>query len=468
MLPSLWSMCTKGKPGRRSMMAVPCSGRFLGKAGLALALLAGAAFAELGGSYLVPIDHDAIRYSKAPVDDPVFRLGQRIARGEVTLAWEDNGMGYLRSLLQALDIRVDSQVLVFSKTSFQAPRISPRMPRALYFNDAVSVGYVRGGDVLELAALDPKQGVIFYSIDLEQVAKPRVDRRDACLQCHQSGGTLGVPGIVVRSVYPEPSGMPVFQAGTFLSDHRSPLQERWGGWFVSGRHGAQAHMGNALIRDRDHPDQLETEGTQNLTSLARKFDTGAYLSPYSDIVALLTLEHQTHMTNLITRVGWETRMALHYQEGLNKAFGQPAGEKSETTERRINSAVEEMVTYMLFAEEAPLTERIEGTSGFAKSFSARGPRDRKGRSLRDFDLERRIFRYPLTYMIYSEAFDGMPEEARSRIYRRLHTILTADEAPGKFARLSPADRRAIREILIETKPDLPDYWRSSSASSRLR
>lgn len=426
---------------------------------VALILTAGWALAELSGSYLVPIDHDAIRYSKAPVDDPIHRLGQKIARGEVKLEFEDNGMGHLRSLLKQLNVNIDSQVLVFSKTSFQAPRISPRLPRALYFNDEVSVGWVRGGDVLELAALDPRQGVIFYTLDIEDVTKPRFDRRDACLQCHQSGGTLGVPGIVVRSVYPEPSGMPVFQAGTFITDHRSPMKERWGGWYVSGKHGSQFHMGNAVIRDRDHPDQLEKEGTQNLTSLHTKFDTGAYLGAHSDIVALLTLEHQTHMTNLITRVGWETRMALHYQAGINKAFNQSEATMSESTNRRIDSAVEEMVQYMLFLDEDPIVEPVSGVSTFQKTFSQRGPRDHKGRSLRDFDLKKRVFKYPLSYMIYTEAFDGMPGVALERIYKRLHAVLTGSEKSGKYTALTGADRQAIYEILLDTKPNLPDYWK---------
>jgi len=204
---------------------------------------------------------------------------------------------------------------------------------------------------------------------------------------------LGVPGIIVRSVYPEASGMPNFQAGTFITDHRSPIKQRWGGWYVSGKHGSQFHMGNAVVRDKDKPDQLEREGTQNLTSLAGKFDVEAYLAPHSDIVALLTLEHQTHMTNLITRLGWEARMALHSQKEINKLFNQPGSMINESTRRRIDSPVEEMLAYMLFLEEPLLEEPVGGVSPFTMTFQQRGPRDRKGRSLRDFDLKKRLFRY---------------------------------------------------------------------------
>ena len=421
---------------------------------ISLFLIAAAAWAELSGSFILPLDHDAIQYAKAPVNDPVTRLAQRVARGEVKLEFEEDGFGYLRSMLKALDLSIDSQVLVFSKTSFQAPRISARSPRALYFNDQISLGFVRGGDVLELAAVDPRQGVIFYTIDQEKTLRPRFERRDQCLQCHQSGGTLGIPGLVVRSVFPERSGMPLFHAGTFVSDHRSPLKERWGGWYVSGTHGSVHHMGNAIVPDPDKPDQLETDGTQNLIDLRFKFDPCAYMAPHSDIVALLTLEHQTRMTNLITRVGYETRLALHAQAGMNQARNEPASTMSDSTRHRIDVAVEEMAAYMLFQDETPLGAKVKGVSTFSQTFPARGPRDRQGRSLRDFDLDKRMFRFPLSYLIYSEAFDAMPEEARTRVYKRLYDILTG----ALTSKLAPADRKAILEILLDTKKGLPSYW----------
>ena len=106
-------------------------------------------------------DHPAIEYFKAAADDPVARLARRVGSGEVKLDYVPGRLGYLPSLLKNLGIDVDSQMLVFSKTSFQAPLISPRAPRAIFFNDSVSVGSVKGGEVLELAALDPKQGVVF-------------------------------------------------------------------------------------------------------------------------------------------------------------------------------------------------------------------------------------------------------------------------------------------------------------------
>jgi hypothetical protein len=433
---------------------------------LTLALTCGAAIAIAGlsGSYVLPLDHEALQYNSGPIDDPVARLEKKLAAGEVNMQFEEH-TGYLRSVLTALDIPVESQVLVFSKTSFQAPRIAPRTPRALYFNDRVSIGYVRTGDVLEVASVDPKQGVIFYTLDQDSSVKPHFERRDTCLQCHASGSTLGVPGLVVRSVFPEPSGMPLFHAGSFVTDHRSPLKERWGGWYVTGTHGSQFHMGNAVVRDRNQPNKLESEGTQNVTKLDGRFDTGLYLSPHSDIVALMVLEHQSHMTNLITRVGFETRMAMHSQAAIAKALGETEGTLSESAQRRINSAVEEMLEYMLFTEETALTEPVRGSSDYAQSFAASGPKDKEGRSLRDLDLKTRLFQYPCSFLIYSEAFDSMPAPALDRLYRRLWEVLTERDKSAKFARLSSADRKAIFEILQETKKDLPDYWAANEISS---
>jgi len=384
-------------------------------------------------------DHPAIQYNPSLLNDPVTSLAQKVESGKVKLEFRKDGTGYLAALLKALGLNVDSQALVFSKTSFQAARISPANPRALYFSDDVAVGFVKGSDLLEIAALDPRQGVIFYSFDQHQ-NPPRFDRRDVCIQCHQSPGTLGVPGLMVASVYPDASGMPAFRGAQLLTDHRSRFEDRWGGWYVTGTHGDMRHNGNAVGHDSAHPDLLEMRGTQNLTSLVKRFDQSGYLSGLSDIVALMTLEHQTRMTNLIIRVGWEARMGQPYDADL-----------------------EEMVAYMLFADEAPLKDTVLGVSTFAQTFPERGPRDRQGRGLRDFDLHQRLFRYPLSYMVYSAAFDGMPQPARDRIYRRIYEVLTGQDQSKKFSRLSPEDRANVLAILRETKPNLPAYWHPATA-----
>ena len=415
--------------------------------------LAAAGTAGIDITTWVRLDNPAIRYYDEPANDAVAKLGRQIEAGEVKLDYTPGRMGYLPSLLKHLNVNIDSQVLVFSKTSFQAVRISPAAPRAIFFNDTVTVGSVQGGEVYELAALDPKQGIMFYTFDMRQTPKPVFDRRDVCMQCHQGPATEGVPGIIVASVFPGGDGTPAFRSGFVTTDHRTPFEERWGGWYVTGTHGLLRHRGNAVGHDPHRPEDLDQTGSQNLISLDRKVNvTGpTFLTNTSDIVALMTLEHQTRMTNLITRVGWDTRVAVH--DGKMPEFS-----------KRLDDEVDELVTYMLFADEAHLHDSVEGVSTFSKTFPERGPRDHKGRSLRDFDLHTRLFRYPMSYMIYSEAFDSLPDEARERIYHRLHDVLTGADRSPKFAKLAAADRQAVLEILQDTKPNLPVWWGKQAPS----
>ncbi len=399
---------------------------------------------------LLPIDHPAIQYDGIQPQDRVTRLSRDLAAGKIKFS--KGSQGDLPVLLQALGVNPDSQALVFSKTSFQAARIEPHNPRAIYFNDDVAVGFVRGSDLLEVAALDPRQGVIFYSFDGSS-DPPRFDRRDACLQCHHSSGTLGIPGLLIASSYTDASGMPAFRGAQRITDDRTPFQDRWGGWYVTGTHGDMRHIGNAVGHDPAHPELLDLRGSQNLTSLAKKFDPQGYLSGLSDIVALMTLEHQTRMTNLIVRTGWEARVLASNQ-------ADPALQKQLETD------IESMVTYMLFADEARLQDPVVGVSTFTKTFPERGPRDRQGRSLRDFDLQKRLFRYPLSYMIYSEAFDNLPNSVRDRVYRRIYDVLTGRDHSDKFKRLSSEDREAVLEIVRDTKSELPEYFKAATNTAR--
>ncbi|HET6882349.1 MAG TPA: hypothetical protein VFI31_19445 [Pirellulales bacterium] len=406
----------------------------------------------------LPFESEPINYLTAPVDNPVSRLQMKLDSGEASIRYDDEH-GYLADVLRELGVSPSSQVLVFSKTSFQRSKISRRTPRAVYFNDDSYVGFCQQGEVIEVSTADPRQGAIFYTLRQEAVEKPTFQRQTHdCLQCHASSKTQDVPGHLVRSVFPDAQGMPVFNAGTFNTNHESPLKERWGGWFVTGTHGRQTHMGNVIVTNRQRPELLETAAGANVTDLATLVDTSPYLTPHSDIVALMVLEHQVKMHNLITAANYQARMALHYEESINKALGRPDGYLSESTQSRFKSPAEKLLRYLLFVDEAPLEGRIAGTSGFVDEFAARGPRDKQGRSLRDFDLEHRLFKYPCSYEIYSAAFDGLPKVVKDYVYRRLHEVLTGKDQTSDFARLSASDRRAILEILIDTKPGLPDYW----------
>ncbi len=413
---------------------------------------------SLEGSFVLPTEDPSIAYNTGVLNDPISRLQKRIAAGDAKLTF-DTKHGWLESVLRELHVPVSSQMLVFSKTSFQINRIAPETPRAIYFGDDVYIGWVQDGDVMEVSSVDPQKGGIFYSLNQRDAQKPVFTRRDECLQCHASPKTLGVPGHMVRSVYTGPDGFPQFQAGGFHTDHRSPFDERWGGWFVTGTHGNARHMGNVFSTDRDHPEKLDVEKGANVTSLKKLVNVTPYLSPYSEIVGLLVMEHQTRMHNLITRVNYETRMALSQQEGMNKALGRPPGEWSDSTRRRIFGASEVLLQYMLFTDEMPLTAPVKGMSTFEADFSARGPRDSKGRSLREFDLKTRIFRNRCSYVIYSEAFDALPKPALDYIYRRLFEVLTGKDESKTWAGLPASERTAIFEILRETKKGLPDNWR---------
>jgi hypothetical protein len=424
------------KPGRAASL--------IALVGIAL----GSAFAELNDRLSPSLDHPAIEYFnylKHPPRDAVSALKRRVEDGKLQLAF-DRDRGYLPAVLQSLNVPVESQIAVFSKTSLQAARIEPANPRTIFFNDSVAVAWVHGG-FIELAAQDPEQGVNFYTLEQQASSRPDFTRRDDCLQCHRSDVSLGVPGMILRSLFTMPDGAPKLILGGYLTDHRSPFEERWGGWYVTGAMAHGRHMGNAMLSDPDHPESMITPQTLRVASLQDRFDTKAYLSPYSDIVALLVFNHQTYMTNLITRVGWEVRCALY-----SKA-------SSHALTTLLRESANELVDYLLFIDETPLPGPVHGTSGFAERFAAEGPSDSHGRSLRQFDLRTRLLRYPCSYMIYSQAFDSLPEQARSAIYQRMWQVLSGEEKSERYARLSLADRRAIVEILRETKPDLPAYFK---------
>jgi hypothetical protein len=429
---------------------------FLG--GILTVIATSVAFANLEGVFLPGLDHPAIQYHTRPTNDPVAQLNHEIQEGKVQLKF-DGEQGYLRSVLDALRIPIESQIVPFSKTSVQSYRITPKNPRTLFFNDAVTIGWVRGG-FIEAAAEAPQQGVIFYILPQHPTDKPQFTRQDnECLGCHESLNSAGVPGMLVRSIATAPTGKTLPWLGNNITDHRSPLEERWGGWYVTGNSGSIRHMGNAMVTDSDKPGSVVTDQTLNLGSLKGKFDTDAYLSPYSDIVALMVFEHQMHMVNLLTRVGWETRFALFEQQKIRPPQSRISPNLADSA-LRLDDSVKELVDYMLFVDEAALGDKIFGTSGFTEKFTAEGPFDAKGRSLRQFDLQHRLMRYPCSYMIYSEAFDALPPEAKDATYNRLWQILSGKEKNKKYARLSRADRRDIIEILRETKKDLPDYFKT--------
>jgi len=391
-----------------------------------------------------------INYLTREVFDPVAMLDKAVLSGDVKLDY-DREHGFLKSLLKALDIPVSSQVLVFSKTSLQLHHISPRHPRAIYFNDNVYIGWCFHGDVIELAATDEEQGAIFYTLKQSSVESNRFVRdRGQCLTCHASTRTQNVPGYFVRSVYPDKAGYPILGSGTFTTDLTSPFLQRWGGWYVTGHHGEMAHMGNRIYAEDESP--VEQPIGQNRGSLEDFFSTDVYLAPHSDLVALMVLEHQTQMHNAITAASFETRQAVKQSFDMNDILHREEGLISESAQRRIDVVAEQVLANLLMCDEYRLESPVSGTSSFAKDFTIRDERDILGRSLREFDLETRLFKYPCSFLIYSTAFDRLPTEVRDIIITKLVLILTNTDTNPKYSHISLDSKRAILEILVDTKP----------------
>ena len=401
-------------------------------------------------------DSPPIYYSSQTPAGPVAQFAEKLANGEADLEFTSEH-GYLQSLLENLNVPASSQVLVFSKTSLQVDRIGPSRPRALYFNDDVYVGWIPTAPLMELASVDPDLGTVFYTLSQEESAAPRFERRlNECLGCHGGAATDGVPGLMMRSVYSDNAGNPLLRAGTFLTTDGSPWYERWGGWYVTGTYGDKVHMGNNMVPHHafeigrnltDHIARLDIDAGANLPSVTDRFDHQYYISPHSDVVALLVLAHQTNLHNLITRVNYEAQIAL-LRQGESGAESLPT-----SVSRSLRGATERLVYAMLFTGEPPFAGPVRGTSDFAQEFVLAGPRDRMGRSLRDLDLDRRLFRYPLSYLIYSEGFDRLPDLAKDLIYGRLREILTGEDTTGTYDHLSESDRTAILEILGDTISD---------------
>lgn len=405
-----------------------------------------------------PYEAPPINYSATTADNPVSRLEAALAAGEATLARDERG-GYLKSLLALLGIPESSQVMVFSKTSLQINHIDPVTPRAIYFNDDVYVGSVQNSDVIEISSADPQLGAVFYTLAPGANRRPVISRANhECLQCHGGTMTRNIPGHLVRSVFPAADGQPIMKAGSTLTDHTTPISERWGGWYITGEHGAMRHRANQIATESEYDATIDGERGANRLTLPPEINTAAYLTPHSDIVAMLVLEHQARMHNLMTRASFETRMALHRQAIMDGILNRADSGPSESTRRIVKSVGDALVNYMIFAEEATLEGPIRGTANFVADFAAQGPRDSQGRSLRDFDLESRLFKYPLSYLIYSPQFDALPRPVLDHVYQRLWNILTGAEPTPDLLYLTNNTCRAIREILIETKPGLPAYW----------
>ncbi len=368
--------------------------------------------------------------------DPVDTLIREIKSGKVQLEFEPNH-GYLRDLLKRLDIPWSSQILAFSKTSMQGTHISPRKPRAIYFNDQVYVGWVNGGDLLEISSIDAEEGNHFYTLPNTKQREVSFEKNPMeCIACHGQRSDRSVPSLIIRSVYPDDEGYPLFTSGGRFTTPSVPLKDRWGGWYVSGSHGKDRHMGNVIAKGENRENALDMEAGANLMDLRKLFDSNEYLTPHSDIMALMIAEHQMEFQNRVGRA-----------QVVVKAMGESA------TKERVGNLATGLLESLMGADEIELTDPIKGSSNFANDYLEAGVKDKRGRSLSELDFTKRMFKYRLSPMIYSPAFEGLPKVVKEAIYDRLRLFLTNKEIPQNYRFLSEQDRKTLVEILTDTKPD---------------
>ena len=377
----------------------------------------------------------AIEYAARPTTDRVGALARAVAAGTRTLA-RDPRTGYARAVLDALDIPIESQMLVFSKTGIQANHTSPHNPRSLFFDRSVIVGYIPGAPLLEIASHDPQQGVIFYTVN-QAASAPAITRQTMCLSCHISASTLGVPGVISRSNAVDDDGNVLPTLGTNDVTHETPHPDRWGGWFVTSQglpapYNERAHEGNITFTPNGSTsNQVFVEWSDS------KPEARGYLSASSDIVSLLVFDHEMHAINLLTRLNWESRVG--------------AGAEVERLARELGD-------YLLFTGEVPPSVALEAMPGFARHLATLAPADRAGRSCAQLNLDTRLMRYPCSFMVYSDAFEALPASVKQRVYRQMLERLSMDDArPARYAfvRLTSEERRNVLGILRDTKPDFP-------------
>lgn len=376
-----------------------------------------------------------------PTKDPV----RMFIESKRTLSFEPK-QGYLRALLSELGISPASQVLVFSKSSFQTDFISPKTPRAIYFNANTYVGWIPGAPVMEIMTVDPKEGTQFYVLENRKSKGLKFEQPfTLCTRCHggrspeSNAQLIAESNIVPASGYPNPF---VRSVGVTA---RTPIEKRWGGWYVTGTHGQQVHRGNILATGSEQAPQLDPKKGANKTSLVSLFNVNRYLTPHSDIAALMVMEQQMSLQNLLGQLALDTRGFREVEPYM----------------------VEPVVRELLNVGEAKLTAPIQGTSGFAAWFAKQFPRDSKGRSLGDLDLTRRIQKIPCQPLVYSEAFRGLSDITRRRIWERLAVVLSEGDRTPAYAHLTSGDRQAIREVLTETIPESAPYF-AQAAFSRPR
>jgi hypothetical protein len=398
------------------------------------------------GAFAVPayqqIDLPPHLYHQRTPADRFTRLKEDLESGRIALD-RNSEKDFVISLLRALEVPVSSQMLVFSTTSLQLRLITPSNPRALYFNDDTYVGYIPGGRI-EVVSLDPELGAIFYIFDIPRgAANIRAERSERCANCHVAADTGFVPGLVMKSVVPGPGGGSLVAYRQEQTGHGIPFEQRFGGWYVTGKHAITEHLGNVIGR--------LTEGklSKRLIEPGTLFDFARYPTGTSDILSQLLLEHQAGFVNRVVEASYRARTALHAGQG----------QLDDAQNRELDEQARVVTRYLLFADEVPLPAGgVEGDAAFKADFLRTRRVTSDGASLKDFDLSTRLFRNRCSYMIYSPVCQGLPSEMKQRIYATMKSALDTENPDSDYTYLSTNEKRSIRDILRATLSDLPSDW----------
>lgn len=386
-------------------------------------------------------DLKPIGYSEAKPVDRIEKWNEEWkSRPEL---WKDVApLDLLRRILKELAIPESSQVLVFSKTSLQNPRITPSNPRALYHGLNAYVGYVPGGNI-EVITEDPNLGFVYRVFNVSDREQLFVRQTEDCFSCHANGRTEDVPGVLVRSVFPDADGRPLMAFGSHLIDHTSPIKVRWGGYYVTGTVG-MPHLGNRTYQEGD---RVVAED-RILEKLPGNVDVRSYLRPTSDVVSLLVLEHQCRVHNLLHAAALNYRRSAWMERLLD-----PKSDLSRGSAAKIaDSHAEKIVEALFYSEEADLGDGVEGDATYQEDFRRLLPATKDGGSLADFRLLGRMMKLRCSHLVYSDAFLNLPNTVRIAVLKRMRRVLTGDESATEFGFLKAKERTEIHRILMETLP----------------
>ena len=419
--------------------------------------LAGLAGPNLAAQQIEPFEEPPISYSSTEAKDRATALNaahQARANAIRSLPAKKR----LQWLLDEFKVPVESQIFVFSKTSLQRDLITPETPRVLYFSDEAYVGWAPTG-AFEVTVFDPQLGATFYVFDAHETgAAPLLRRDNDCLLCHARHEHT--PTLRARTVFPDARGEPLAGSGGSNIDPSTPLEERWGGWYVTGGGPGLRHRGNLTGRKPEDFEGPSAQPVRNLASLEGVVDTRRYLLKTSDVVPMLLHDHQVHVHNVMSTALQDARIALHRWPAMRKILGLPDDAPPQGSCVVVfESQAEKLIDALLCRDEAPWPEDALRSDGvFAAAYAKTRKADAKGRSLRDLDLRTRLFRYRCSPLIYSESFTHLPRQLREITLLRLSAGLRAFPPSPAFGHLEESERVAIHEILTATLPDLPAGW----------